>query len=66
MRRRSKEERIATIDELIAKKQSEIVALEAKRQQLLHPVSMRKVLTKAKESGLTPEEIAEKLGLAFE
>lgn len=66
MRRRSKEERIAAIDELIAKKQSEIIELEAKRQRLLHPVSMRKVLSKAKESGLTPEEIAEKLGLAFE
>jgi len=57
------EERIAAIDEKIAKKQAEIDALEAQKQRLLHPVNMRTVMSKAKEAGLTPEEIAEKLGL---
>jgi len=57
------EERIALIDEKIAKKQAEIDALEAQKQKLLHPVNMRTVMTKAKEAGITPGEIAEKLGL---
>ncbi len=57
------EERIAVIEEKIAKKQTEIDALEAQKQKLLHPVNMRTVIAKAKEAGLTPEEIAEKLGL---
>ena len=33
------EERIAAIDEKIAKKQAEIDALEAQKQRLLHPVN---------------------------
>lgn len=57
------EERIAAIDEKIAKKQAEIDVLEAQKQKLLHPINMRTVVEKAKEVGLTPEEIAEKLGL---
>lgn len=57
------EERVAIIDAKIAKKQEEINALEAQKQKLLHPVNMKTVMAKAKESGMTPEEIAEKLGL---
>ena len=57
------EERIAAIDEKIAKKQAEIDVLEAQKQKLLHPVSMRTVMTKVKEAGLSPEEVAEKLGI---
>lgn len=57
------EERVAVIDAKIAKKQDEISALEAQKQKLLHPINMKTVLAKAKESGMTPEEIAEKLGL---
>ena len=57
------EERIAAIDEKIAKKQAEIEALETQKQKLLHPVNMKTVMEAAKEAGLTPEEIAEKLGL---
>ena len=38
-------------------------ALEAQKQKLLHPVNMKTVMAKAKEAGLTPEEIAKKLGL---
>ena len=57
------EERIAVIDAKIAKRQAEIDALEAQKQRLLHPVNMKTVMSTAKEVGLTPEEIAEKLGL---
>lgn len=56
-------ERIAMIDAKIAKKHAEIEALEAQKQRLLHPVTMRAVLSKAKEAGLTAEEVAEKLGI---
>ena len=56
-------DRIALIDEKIAKKKEELAALEAKRDELLHPVSMRAVLTKAKEAGMTAREVAEKLGI---
>lgn len=64
--RRTKEERISLIEEKIKKKQLELEALEVQKQKLLHPISMRAVLTKAKEAGLSPEEIAEKLGLDIE
>ena len=55
--------RIALIDAKISKKQDEIKALEAQKQKLLHPVTMRSVMEKAKAAGLSAEEIAEKLGL---
>ena len=61
--RKTVEERVAIIESKIAKKQAEIEGLEAQKQKLLHPVTMKTVMVKAKESGLTPEEIAEKLGL---
>ena len=57
------EERIAMIDAKIAKKKGEIESLEAQKQKLLHPVNMKTVMAKAKEAGLTPEEIAAKLGI---
>lgn len=62
MAARSTEERIALIDAKISKKQDEIKALEAQKQKLLHPVTMRSVMEKAKAAGLSAEEIAEKLG----
>ena len=46
------EERIAEIDLKIEKK-----------KKMLHPKSMRSVMNAAKEAGMTPDEIAEKLGL---
>ena len=61
--RKTVEERVALIDAKIAKKQTEITELEAQKQKLLHPITMKAVIAKAKENGLTPEEIAEKLGL---
>lgn len=57
------EDRIATIDEKIAKRQEEIAKLEEQKHRLLHPVNMKIVMAKAKEAGLTAEEIAEKLGI---
>ena len=57
------EERVKLIDERIGKKQSEIAELEAQKQRLLHPVTMKAVMAKAKEAGLSPEAIAEKLGI---
>ena len=63
MAARTAEERIALIDAKIAKKKEEIKALEAQKQKILHPVTMRSVMEKAKPAGLTAEEIAEKLGL---
>ena len=63
MAARSTEERIALIDAKISKKQDEIKALEAQKQKLLHLVTMRSVMEKAKAAGLSAEEIAEKLGL---
>lgn len=63
MAARTVEERIAIIDEKISKKKAEINALETQKQKLLHPVTMKTVMEKAKASGLSPEEIAEKLGL---
>ena len=63
MAAKSTEERIALIDGKIATKKEEIAALEAQKQKLLHPVNMKTVMAKAKEAGLSPEVIAEKLGL---
>ena len=63
MAARTAEERIALIDAKIAKKKEEIKVLEAQKQKLLHPVTMRSVMGKAKAAGLTAEQIAEKLGL---
>ena len=63
MAARTVEERIAIIDEKISKKKADIKVLEAQKQKLHHPVTMKTVMEKAKASGLSPEEIAEKLGL---
>lgn len=60
---KSIEERIALIDAKIAKKREELAALEAKKQELLHPLTMKEVMNKAKEAGLSPKEVAVKLGL---
>ena len=61
--RRTVEQRVALIDEKIEKKKSEIEALEKQKYKLLHPVTMKTVMDKAKASGLTAEEIEEKLGI---
>lgn len=61
--RKTVDERIALLEQKIEKKKAELDALEAQKQKLLHPVNMKTVMAKAKEAGLTPEEIAEKLGI---
>ena len=61
--RKTVNERIALIDQKIEKKKAEIQVLGEQKNKLLHPVNMKTVMAKAKEAGLTPEEIAEKLGL---
>ncbi|MEY8573701.1 hypothetical protein AALD01_04720 [Oscillospiraceae bacterium 21-37] len=63
---RSKEERLAVLEQKIEKKKSELAALEAQKEKLLHPVNMRTVMAKAKELGMTAEEVAEKLGIDVE
>ncbi len=63
MAAKSIEERIALIDQKIAKKTSEIRTLESQKQKLLHPVTMRTVIAAAKEAGMTPHDIAAKLGI---
>lgn len=63
MAAKTTEARIAAIEEKIAKKRTEIENLEMQRQKLMHPVNMRTVMAKAKEAGLTAEQVAEKLGL---
>jgi hypothetical protein len=67
--RRSKEERIAEIDAKLQIHKRHITALEAKKNMILNPparkvrTSVKSIIDKAKESGMTPEEIAKKLGL---
>ena len=61
--RKTVEERIAIIESKIEKKRAEIDELEAQKEKLLHPVTMKAVMAKIKEAGLTPEEIAKKLGI---
>ena len=67
--RRSAEERIAELEKKIEIKKGEIAKLELKIEAIKNPkpravrTSMKSVLDKAKEAGLTPEEIAEKLGI---
>lgn len=61
--RKTNEERVVLIDQKIQKKREEIEALEDQKNRLLHPINMRTIIAKAKEIGLTPEEIAEKLGI---
>lgn len=60
------EERIAILEEKILKKKAELSKLEKQKSNLLHPVTMRSVISKAKEAGLTLEDVADKLGLELE
>ncbi|MEM5767770.1 MAG: hypothetical protein AAGU23_05525 [Bacillota bacterium] len=63
---RTKEERIADLDAKIAKKREELEKLEAQKRRIEHPVSVKSIIAKAKETGLTPEQIAERLGIEIE
>ena len=63
---RSKEEKLSILEQKIEKKKAELASLEAQKEKLLHPVNMRTVMAKAKELGLTADEIAEKLGIELD
>lgn len=79
IRRRSAEERAADIDTKIAackaaitKQEEKIAALEVKKQAILNPVprvskagQMKAIIKGAKESGMSNEEIAERLGIVI-
>lgn len=80
MTRRSAEERVAEIDAkiaacraTIAKQKEKIAALEDQKQSILNPVhriskagQLKELINRAKASGMTNEEIAEKLGIKIE
>lgn len=70
---RSKEERIAELDKKIAHHKQCIDTLEKKKETVLHPKTRTKksksvntIIAKAKELGLSNDEIAEKLGITFD
>lgn len=66
---RSSEERIAEIEEKISKHKLQIKALEAKIEEIKHPkvriskAKQLKAVMDAAKKTMTPEEIAEKLGI---
>lgn len=71
--RRSPEERVAEIDTRITAHKEAIKKLEKKKHAILNPkprtskaAGMKVLIAKAKEAGLTDEQIAEKLGLKLD
>lgn len=72
--RRSPEEIAAEIDDKIAAHKDAIKKLEQRKAEVLAPKKprmtkaqkMKVVIDKAKAAGMSPEEIAEKLGVSFE
>lgn len=70
--RRTVEERVADIDSKIGYHKKCIATLKKKKEELLNPKKrmtkaqrMKAIMNKAQES-MTPEEIAEKLGVSIE
>ena len=66
--RRTKEEMIADIDKKIAFHKAHIEQLEAKKSSILNPkprknAVIKTIISKATESGMSEQEIAEKLGI---
>lgn len=63
-----------TVAPKIAKHKDAIAKLEAKKEAVLNPAprtyarkkGMKSVIDKAKELGMTPEEVAEKLGFSLD
>jgi hypothetical protein len=66
------EQRVAEIDAKIAAHKSNIATLEAKKEAILNPksrakrVTIKTVIDKAKADGMSPEDIAKKLGIKIE
>lgn len=51
-----------TVEDKIAEIDAKIATLEAKKQELLRPAKMKKIIEEA-SANMTPEEMAEKLGI---
>lgn len=71
--RRSAEVRVAEIDEKIASHKDAIAKLEQRKNEILNPKprlskaqKVKVLIDKAKNSGMSVDEIAEKLGVTFE
>lgn len=70
--RRSKEEIVAEIDAKIAYHKERISSLEEKKERTLNPktrkkaLTIKKVIDFVKAEGMSPEELARKLGLEIE
>ena len=71
--RRSAEARVAEIDEKIAAHKDAIKKLEQRKNEILNPKprlskaqKVKVLIDKAKDSGMSVDEIAEKLGVTFE
>lgn len=66
---RSKEERIAEVEAKIKKHEADIKKLKEKKEKILNPAprkgrtGMKTIIDKAKEQGMSAEEIAQKLGI---
>ncbi|MDD5021842.1 MAG: hypothetical protein PHR82_06935 [Endomicrobiaceae bacterium] len=66
------EQRVAEIDAKIAAHKSNIATLEAKKEAILNPkarakrVTIKTVIDQAKADGMSPEDIAKKLGIKIE
>lgn len=67
---RTKEQIIAEFDSKIAYHEKCIESLKAKKEEVLNPPvtpkqQLKAIFAQAEERGLTPEEIAEKLGITL-
>ena len=67
---RTKEQIIAEFDSKIAYHEKCIASLKAKKEEVLNPPvtpkqQLKAVLAKAEEQGITPEQIAKKLGITL-
>jgi esterase/lipase len=69
---KTNEQRVAEIDAKIAAHKSNIATLEAKKEAILNPkarakrVTIKTVIDQAKADGMSPEDIAKKLGIKVE
>jgi electron transfer flavoprotein alpha/beta subunit len=69
---KTNEQRVAEIDAKIAAHKSNIATLEAKKEAILNPkarakrVTIKTVIDQAKADGMSPEDIAKKLGIKIE
>ena len=71
--RRTPEERAAELDQKIQKHQEAVKVLEKKKREILHPPKRktdaqlsRELLLRARRAGLSPLDIARRLGLEAE